>query len=130
MSLPIGEVSARSGLSVDTLRYYEREGIVPIPERNAGGQRRYDARVLEQLQVVTALRGAGFGLDQVRAVLGVKRPGTSSRQRLAELSSVLDDLDAALREKEAAIAVARNLLDAWRAEIASVDDPSDSLLQC
>ncbi|MCI1220054.1 MAG: MerR family DNA-binding transcriptional regulator [Bifidobacterium sp.] len=66
MSLSIGDVAARSGLSRDTLRYYEKIGLVPHARRSPSGQREYEEPVLDQLLVVTALRNAGFSIAQVR----------------------------------------------------------------
>lgn len=76
MSLPIGEVSRLSGVSPDALRFYEREGLLPAVPRSSGGARRYDPAVLDQLRVITALRGIGFGLAEVRDLLGAKTSPT------------------------------------------------------
>ncbi|MBB5830708.1 MerR family transcriptional regulator [Brachybacterium aquaticum] len=119
MSLPIGEVARRSGLSPDALRFYEREGLLPPPERTGGGARRYDSAALDQLRVITALRAVGFSLDQVRTLLTAKSGTTTVRARIEAARAALDELDAALDEKERALAEARAQLRSWREELDS-----------
>lgn len=119
MSLPIGEVARRSGLSPDALRFYEREGLLPPPERTGGGARRYASAALDQLRVITALRAVGFSLDQVRTLLAAKSETTTVRARVEAARAALDELDAALDEKERALAEARAQLRSWREELDS-----------
>lgn len=61
-----GEVSARFGLSLDTLRYYEREGLLTPVERAASGHRRYRARDVELLALVTCLRDTDMPIARLR----------------------------------------------------------------
>ena len=61
MKLSIGDVAARSGVSVDTLRYYERESVLPPARRDSGGRRVYDESILDALRLVSALRAVGSG---------------------------------------------------------------------
>lgn len=61
----ITEVAARLGLDPDTLRYYEREGVVPAPPRDAAGRRVYDTDHLHLLEVLLHLKGTGMPLRQI-----------------------------------------------------------------
>ena len=117
MLLPIGEVAARSGMSPDTLRFYEREGLIPPPARDSAGRRRYAENVLDQLGIIASLRDAGFSLSVVRQLLAAKQPGMTAAERLGTAKQALKDLDEVIRRKEAALADARALISAWRAEI-------------
>ena len=128
MSLPIGEVSRRSGLSPDTLRFYEREGLLPVPGRTSGGARRYDPAVLDQLQVISTLRGLGFGLAQVRDLLAAKSSTHSVRARIDAAGASIDRLEALLDEKEKALQEARDLLGQWRDELDSGEPWPDTPL--
>lgn len=119
MSLPIGEVSRRSGLSPDTLRFYEREGLLPAPARTSGGARRYDPAALDQLHVITALRQIGFGLDQVRDLLSAKSSENTPRARVDAARASIDRLEALLEVKEQALREAREQLRSWRTELDS-----------
>ncbi|MGC1443534.1 MAG: helix-turn-helix domain-containing protein [Burkholderiaceae bacterium] len=67
--LLIGEVARRSGVHIETIRYYERAGVVPKPGRTEGGQRQYSADQLNRLIFVRRSRELGFSLDEVRAMV-------------------------------------------------------------
>lgn len=128
MSLPIGEVSRRSGLSPDALRFYEREGLVPTPARTSGGARRYDIAILDQLRVITTLRRIGFGLDEVRDLLAAKSTTHTVRERIEAARASIDRLERRLDEKERALGEAREQLRAWRAELDAGEPWPDSPL--
>lgn len=65
----VGEISQRAGVSVATLRYYERLGLIRS-ERTAGNQRRYPRHVLRRLAFVAAAQSVGLSLAQVGRLLG------------------------------------------------------------
>lgn len=69
---PAAAVS-RTGLSLDTLRYYEREGLIGPVERTAGGQRRYTPGDLSWIGIVTCLRDAGLGIADLRRFTALLR---------------------------------------------------------
>lgn len=62
----IGELSARSGLSRDTLRYYERFGLLPKPPRASGGVRLYPLATLDHLRFIRRAQSVGLTLDEIR----------------------------------------------------------------
>ena len=68
---PIGALSGRTGCSIETIRYYERIGLLPAPPRSAGGHRVYDDDHLKRLTFIRRGRALGFTLDQVRGLLGL-----------------------------------------------------------
>ena len=69
--LPIGALSRRTGTKVQTIRYYERIGLMRSPERSEGGQRRYHARDLDRLAFIRHARQLGFPLDTIRELLAL-----------------------------------------------------------
>ena len=69
--LPIGALSRRTGTKVQTIRYYERIGLMRSPERSGGGQRRYHARDLDRLAFIRHARQLGFPLDAIRELLAL-----------------------------------------------------------
>jgi Cu(I)-responsive transcriptional regulator len=69
MSLSIGTLARRTGTKVETIRYYERIGLLPAPARTEGNFRLYAARDLERLSFIRRGRDLGFSLDEVRALL-------------------------------------------------------------
>lgn len=69
-TLTIGALAARTGVTAETIRYYEREGVIPRAERRGSGQyRRYTTGDAERLRFVRRARDLGFSLDEVRELL-------------------------------------------------------------
>jgi MerR family mercuric resistance operon transcriptional regulator len=67
--LAIGALSKRSGVNIETIRYYERIGVMPKPRRSAGGYRMYGPDHLKRLTFVRRGRELGFSLDELRSLL-------------------------------------------------------------
>jgi MerR family transcriptional regulator, redox-sensitive transcriptional activator SoxR len=72
-TLTIGEVARQAGMNPSAIRYYERVGVLPKPER-LRHQRRYTAETVRQLRVIDLGKRAGFSLDQVKELLESDRP--------------------------------------------------------
>lgn len=70
---PIGGLSSATGVNIETIRYYEKIGLIPLPPRTEGRQRVYDASHLKRLSFIRRSRELGFSLDQVRELLGLVR---------------------------------------------------------
>jgi MerR family transcriptional regulator, redox-sensitive transcriptional activator SoxR len=86
-SMTIGEVAARAGLNTSHIRYYERVGVLPEPER-VSGQRRYDEEVLHRLAIVDVAQRAGFTLDEVRD-LTTPRVRELAARKLPEVETLI-----------------------------------------
>ena len=71
--LPIGVLSAETGVNIETIRYYEKIGLMPAPPRTEGRQRAYDRDHLRRLTFIRRGRELGFSLDQIRDLLGLVR---------------------------------------------------------
>ena len=83
--LPIREVAARSGVSVHTLRYYERVGLLPRVERSPSGYRLYPEGTVRRVRLVRVLRSLGFGIRELQGLAGVvdqRFPRGALRSRL------------------------------------------------
>ena len=66
---PIGEAARQSGVSIETIRYYEREGIVPAPGRAASGRRLYSHNEIGTLRFVKRCRDLGFSIADIRTLM-------------------------------------------------------------
>ena len=73
--LTIGALSGRSGVNIETIRYYERIGLLPAPPRSQGGHRLYDGDLLKRLVFIRRSRELGFTLDEIRSLLGLMGEG-------------------------------------------------------
>ena len=69
--IAIGELSRRTGCNVETIRYYERIGLLPQPHRQGGRFRRYQADDVARLRFIRRARQLGFALDEVRALIAL-----------------------------------------------------------
>lgn len=77
---PIGQAAVRSGVNIETIRYYEREGVVPPPARSENGRRLYDDEAIARLRFVRRCRDLGFPLADVRALLDLNFQANACRQ--------------------------------------------------
>jgi DNA-binding transcriptional MerR regulator len=110
MTLRAGELAEAAGVNRETLRYYERRGLLPRPDRSPGGHRLYSQDAVTRLRVIKAAQRLGFTLDEVADLLRVsRRRGRDSvlqvrarekvaevEQRIADLTTIRDNLAAAL----------------------------------
>ena len=69
--LTIGRLGQRTGTRVQTIRYYEEIGLLPKPDRTAGGQRRYGEEDVDRLSFIRHARQLGFTLEAIRELLGL-----------------------------------------------------------
>jgi MerR family copper efflux transcriptional regulator len=135
--LPIGELARRTGLSPDSLRHYERLGLLPPAPRSIGGARRFPAAAERQVRVIQAALRIGFTLSELSVVLIERRRGAAPcrkvytmakaklealESRLCELQQLRDALVVTLRNWEARLGrttpgLAAGLLDALADEM-------------
>lgn len=69
----IGAVAKRAGVGIDTIRYYEREGLLPRPQRRASGYRSYGDDAVAQLRFIRRAKKLGFTLEEIRDLLSLSR---------------------------------------------------------
>jgi MerR family transcriptional regulator, redox-sensitive transcriptional activator SoxR len=99
--MTIGEVAARAGLNTSHIRYYERIGVLPEPER-VGGRRRYGEEVLHRLAIVDVAQRAGFTLAEIRDLTGSANRAARAGDRIRELAEhKLPDVEALIARAEA-----------------------------
>jgi DNA-binding transcriptional MerR regulator len=112
-SLRIGELAAKSGLTRDALRYYERRGLLPRSRRTAGGFREYDATTLDRVRFVKQAQAHGLTLREIRDL--VSHSSDAGRARCLYVRDLLarkvSDLDAKRRELDAFCQTLREYLE-------------------
>jgi MerR family mercuric resistance operon transcriptional regulator len=84
--MAIGEFSRRTGRNIETIRYYERIGLLPLPDRR-GRYRRYDAADVDRLILIRRARELGFTLDAVRALLRLSEGNGETCAKVRELAA-------------------------------------------
>jgi redox-sensitive transcriptional activator SoxR len=97
----VGEVAERAGVNVETLRYYERRGLLPAPERTPSGHRRYDEETVRFLGAIKEAQAVGFTLAEIAEYLrAARRSGAPSEALRVRMAAKIDQIDgriAALR---------------------------------
>lgn len=96
----IGELARLAGVSADTVRYYERIGLLPRPQRGINGYRLYDAAAVSRLKFIHKAQAVGFPLNEVRRIVRLRDSGAApcatvlaiARRRLDEIDARLTDL--------------------------------------
>jgi MerR family mercuric resistance operon transcriptional regulator len=98
-TLLIGALSKRSGVNIETIRYYERIKMLAPPPRTASGRRIYDFTDLRILVFIRRSRDLGFSLDQIRALLRLGGPEKASCRQVREIATHhLEDIRAKLND--------------------------------
>lgn len=98
--MTIGAVAKRVGVAIDTIRYYEREGLLPEPLRRASGYRSYGDSAVRQLRFIRRAKDLGFTLEEIRDLLalsadrqrGVKAVKKRAQERLAAIDARIAEL--------------------------------------
>jgi DNA-binding transcriptional MerR regulator len=98
----IGEVATQAGVSVDTVRFYERVGVLPLPERTASGYRDYAAGTVERIRLTRQLQATGFTLaEAVDALAAHDAGGATCESERWRLDAALARVDAKRAELDA-----------------------------
>ncbi len=116
-----GEVAAAADVNVETIRYYERRGLLREPRRSLGGHRLYPPEAVVVLRVIKAAQRLGFTLDEVGDLLAATRFGGRARAGLQERAA------AKLQEVNHKLAELTAVRDTLRA---ALDAGCDDLLEC
>ncbi len=108
MTYSIGEVAELFNLSIHTLRYYEKEGVLPFVKRSASGTRQFDDASIKGLKIVECLKKSGMPLKDIKQFMDWCQVGDSSlsqrrdmfmerretvKKQMAELQAVMDVID-------------------------------------
>lgn len=98
-SLSIGQLAKQAGVGIDTVRYYERDGLLAPAGRLASGYRRYGATELRRLRFIRRAKALGFSLEEIRSLLtlseerSVARIKQTAEARLADIDARIDELE-------------------------------------
>ena len=100
--MKIGEIATQAGVTVDTVRFYERVGVLPAPARTASGYREYEPDTVERIQLTRQLQTIGFTLaDAVDALAAHDAGGATCESERWRLDAVLSRVDGQLAELDA-----------------------------
>ena len=121
--LRIGELARRSGVSADTLRAYERRGLLPPPRRTASGYRLYPADAIGRVQLIQRALAFGFTLPEIERFLSARASGRAPcREVRAVAEARLRDVETAMTELSELRATLSALLRDWDVRLAKAGD--------
>lgn len=116
--LTIGELAATAGVNASAVRYYERRGLMPVPER-VGGQRRYGTTAVARLRTIRAVQQVGLSLNEVAQVLAATENGKDTaalrdlaERKLREIQALIEHAEAIKHWLEGALECGCASLDA------------------
>lgn len=112
----IGKASEQSGVNIETIRYYEREGVVPKPGRSAGGRRLYSSDEIAKLRFVRRCRDLGFPISIIKTFLSLTTQNDRScgevkamaENHLSEITAKIENL---VRLQDALLSLSKNCDD-------------------
>lgn len=107
MLMKIGELARETGVSTQTIRFYEREGLLPMPARSANGYREYGESTIDEIQFIQECQAAGFTLKEIRRLEGLDPEKSATCSEMSDLlTHKIEEIDrkiASLRKVRAPI---------------------------
>lgn len=99
-SITIGQVAKRAGVGVETVRFYERQGLLAAPRRRPSGYRQYGDDVVERLEFIRRAKSLGFTLAEIKSLLSLRVDPNSTvadlkeqaRRKLADVEAKIESL--------------------------------------
>jgi len=117
--LRIGQVAQRAGVSTDTIRYYERLGLLPNPQRSPAGYREYPEIIVNRIALVRNAMRFGFSLLEIRGFLRVREAGGKPCHQVRHAAqTILDRVDQQIAELTATRETMRETLLKWDVQLA------------
>lgn len=104
----IGEVAEKTGVPRQTIRFYERQGLLPAPQREANGYRHYGNATITRLQFIRSAQAAGLSLIEIKSIVGLRDDGETP---CAHVSNLLDSKLHSIRARQRELAVLESELD-------------------
>jgi DNA-binding transcriptional MerR regulator len=114
-----GELAHIAGISPDSLRYYERRGVLPLPLRTASGYRIYPAQALQRVTLIRSALAIGFSIDELSRVLKQRDAGHPPCHQVHQLAKEkLKNVEAQLREIQLLRRNLQKIVRTWGSKLA------------
>jgi MerR family transcriptional regulator, copper efflux regulator len=111
----IGQVATQAGLGIDTIRYYERRGLVPAPPRTDGGYRIYPAGTVARLRFIRRAKELGFSLKEIKELLDLRLdPAATCAEIKNQTETKIAQIEAKIADFQRMRQVLANLVNACR----------------
>lgn len=116
-SMTIGNVAKRAGVGVETLRFYEREGLIDEPPRRASGYRQYPTDTVDRVRFIRHAKDLGFSLKEIKELMALRiAPGATCAQVKERAEVKLEDIEKKIRSLQRMKRVLQQLMSACGAK--------------
>ena len=96
--LTTGQLAKKVDVNIETIRYYERKGLIPKPNRKDSGYRQYPEEMIEQVLYIKHAKTQGFSLKEIKELLSIKHdPKTPCSEVMKRAQSKIEDIDGKIR---------------------------------
>lgn len=96
-NLRIGEVARAAGVNVQTVRYYERRGLLPVPRRAPSGYRLHDEATVRRLRAIRRAQALGFTLRDIKGLMSIHSRRSSAHEVREMVEGKIREIDASIR---------------------------------
>ncbi|MEH6525699.1 MAG: helix-turn-helix domain-containing protein [Sneathiella sp.] len=125
-ALGIGALSQLTGCNIETIRYYEKIGVMTIADRTAGGHRQYENEQVKRLFLIVRCRQLGFSIDEIRTLLSLVDGGNPS---CSEVKSVTEEHLSDVQQKIADLRKLEDVLKKMVAECSGTKVPDCPIIE-
>jgi Hg(II)-responsive transcriptional regulator len=122
-SMKIGEVAKRARTGIETIRFYEREGLLVEPKRRPSGYRQYDETTVERLEYIRRAKELGFTLAEIRDLLELSFAGSSCDHIRERAEAKITDIQTKIRSLQQMKRSLGEIVDRCRAKNSTEDCP-------
>lgn len=123
MSLTIGKLAHAAGVNIETIRYYERRGLLEAPPRSAAGYRRYTPAAVRRVRFIRQAKALGFSLEEIAELLSLRAdPAGTCADVRSRVGDKVDAIDRKIAELARMRAVLTDLADSCDSARAPVDE--------
>lgn len=130
MSMTIGRLAEAAGVSVPTVRYYERRGIVPEPPRTPSGYRQYDEAVVDRIRFIRRAQALGFTLQEIEDLLALRVDDPDACETVEGATRVkLDSIESKIGELERLRAILTRLVHCCEERATTSECPVLAMLE-
>jgi MerR family copper efflux transcriptional regulator len=99
--LTIGQLAKKANVNLETIRYYERRGLIPEPPRNKSGHREYSLEAVKRTEFIKRTQALGFSLREISELLSLRvEPGTTCGDVKARVEAKIEDIEKRIMDLE------------------------------
>ncbi|MGH9401155.1 MAG: heavy metal-responsive transcriptional regulator [Terriglobia bacterium] len=123
-SMTIGNVAKRAGVGVETLRFYERIGLIDEPPRKDSGYRQYPADTIDQVRLIKRAKELGFSLKEIKELMALRiAPGATCAQVKERAEVKIEDIEEKIRSLQRMKRALQKLMSACGGEVSVSECP-------